>query len=168
MSEAIKQLEEHIQQQQEELRAHKIVLAAMKKKQAQDTPFSQTKLGKAWYGTLRTITKPLASLHEDATKNLERPYDVQSERYMKKASKLLKKAKELNREEKEKQSTMMAVMMAEFVMECEDYMERRGVHLQPFFIEDLREEIQRLRPPKDKQRLEEIKQEISKLQTQEA
>ena len=81
---------------------------------------------------------------------------------MKKSSKLLKRASDLNREEKEKTSTLTAVTMAQHVMKLEDFLDRHETYryLHENALSTMCDQIERLRPPKDEMKLKEMKDQI--------
>jgi len=159
MQDTIQSLEENIQKDIESVKAKRKILKAMKAKERQNTPFSATKFGKAYFGALRTITKPFADLNQTAHTHLESPYVMQSENYVKRSDKLLAKCKKMSREISEEKSTRLALQAAELVMELSDFLDRHPLfnNILSDNLMTLRNQVEILRPPRDEEKAQQVK-----------
>lgn len=149
MSDEIKVLEQRIEETKMALKAQKMMLSQAKKEEAKKTPFSKTKLGGAWYKTVKAVTSPLARLHDKAKGHLEHPFAMQASSFHERAVALADKCIEVNRGDKG--ADELCKRLAYFVMEVEDFYEEHPLFKKDLesMISELRDEIDRLRPPRD-------------------
>lgn len=159
MQEQIKTLEDQIKEDIEAIKAKRLMLRALRKEEAKRTPFSKTTLGKAYFTTIQTITQPFASLHRAAKDQVEHPFAVQNTKYKEQTTKLLERAQKCDRENNEKRANKMTLQLASFVMELEDFVERHDLFatVHKDGLDELRSEVERLRPPRDEAKVEEFK-----------
>lgn len=159
MQDQIKELEEEIEADKSAIKAKKLIVAALKKEQVKKVPFSKTKLGSVWYRTVRTITTPFARLHNNAKGHIEHPFVMQAEDYTKRAIELVDECVDFSRDKDEKKASNMSVKVATFVMELEDFCAEHSVFEKDLneLLKELRDQVERLRPPGDPDRVTGLK-----------
>lgn len=162
MQDTIKTLEDQIKTDIDSVKTKRLMLKALRKEEAKNTPFSATGLGKAYLGTLRALTSPFAKMNQSVDLHLEQPFVVQSQKLQTRASKILLKAKDYSQEKNSKKATRHALRLASMVMELEDFCERHELFAQHHedAIEKMRVQVERLRPVKDEKKLQSLKDQL--------
>jgi len=158
MQDQINQLKEEIKADKDAIRAKKMMIAALKKEQVKKVPFSKTKLGSAWYKTIRTITSPFARLHNTAKGHIEHPFVMQAEDYAKQAVHLVDRCVDISRDKDEKKADSMAKEAACLVMELEDFCLDHPIFEKDLneLLTELKDQVERLRPPVDPSQAEQL------------
>ena len=153
-------MQDQIKTLEEEIKAKQLLLAALKKEEKKSVPFSQTKFGGGVFKTIAAVCKPFNSMYNNAIDHLEHPEVIQCEKLVTNAKKLLKKAKECDREKDEKKATVITLKMADLVMTTEDFVDKHpeSAEFFTFSQEEMKKEIERLRPPKNEKVVAEIQE----------
>jgi hypothetical protein len=162
-NEAIQALTKDIEAQEDALDKKRELLKAMKKDAKKQVPFGRTTFGKAYFGTIRAITSPFASLHQRADDLINKPEQVRAEKLLHRSDKLLKACEKLENRE-HKKAPQLAIACAMQVMEIETFLEaNEELPNRPELAEacvHLDDQVQRLRPPKDEKKAEDLKEQV--------
>lgn len=146
-------LEQEIKDLEQELKLKKLMKREFEKSQKQQ--FVETKAGKKLFQLLQAFNEPFVKWHQEATLALENPIEYKASKLHIKAREVLEKCNKIKQEDKD--SKLMAVLAAEKVMELE------SISGDPLLIESLDKEVQRLRPPKNEEKMKAIEEMFSKL-----
>lgn len=144
-----------IRQLEEEILAKKLLLKVMKAEEKEQNKklFPETKFGRFYLKTVRAITSPLASIYTDTTDMLNGPIAYKSNELKMDAQNLIKIAKTVT-DTDIKVANRLVVALLELETHYDKYdIERDHVEL----TEELRVWIEKVRPPKDEEKMKQIK-----------
>jgi vacuolar-type H+-ATPase subunit I/STV1 len=151
---AIKKLEEELKQSKEELAAHQKALDLLK--DAEATPFAETKVARGFFHTVKFLTSPFAKLHKVHTEVLKDPQGYRREKLAKRADTILAMAVQTKPEDKKAKG--MAVVCGKVVIQLEEEERRAEWPEIQTNIVDLRNHVERLRPVESKEKREEMRE----------
>lgn len=151
-------LKAEIQADIDKIKVKRKALTQLQAEEKRHIPFSHTFLGKVYLGAIKGATSPFASLNSHVTDQLDNPFYLQCRTLKEQATKLLRKCGTKNREDGD--ARKFCLKAAHLVVKLEVFSERHK-DWAPGTLElvtsKLRDQVERLRPPKDEKRLDEIK-----------
>lgn len=146
-----------------ELMAKKTIAREMRRQVRKNIPFSQTRFGKVYFGSMRFITKPFANMHNHADENLTDPVGAEARSLFSDGRKVLATCEKIENNSTTK-AHRMALIAAKQNLKLEAFMDLRGEMLDMRQIShELDTAVQRLRPPKDKVVADTIKEAIEEV-----
>lgn len=158
----IKTLQEDIEKDTLMLKTKKDLLKALKTEEKRNRSFSETMIGKSIFKTICFATSGIANIHKDFDEAIRDPETAKAKKLAQKAEQLLAKAKKCNRELSERTASSVAVALAEHVMRIETHLtnNEQNTYLLISSYNKMKEEVERLRPPRDPQVEENIKRQL--------
>lgn len=162
MNQTITDLKLDISLNQQALVIKQATLSILEKEEKKYQPFSHSAFGGMLFKSARFMTSAFASMHKNFDDQLCNPSTYQSDKLVRKSSRLLNKSNNLSRKNDEKTSTKMALQLAEHVCKVEDFTERYK-DLTPVHettLCQMRKAVESLRPPRDKNKAQRIQEAV--------
>lgn len=143
------------QQLEKEIETKQLLLKAMKadEKERNKPHFAETRIGKAYLGTMKVFTRPFANMYSNATDALENPFLFEATKLEHRGEALVEQAVET-----QEPNLKLANKIAKCLIDMDALMSKHEIfELGTKEIDaQLRDHMKRLRPPKDVKKLEQL------------
>ena len=154
-----------IQNLESEILAKRLMLKALKadQKERNSKLFAETKFGKLYLCTVKAVTKPFNSMHQNASAMLDRPAEVVFTELEQDGTKLTKETKKVP--VGDKKATAMANRCAKLLLEMEILREKYKLQIPggSTVMEDLKDEMRRLRPAINSRQFETVEVKLDQM-----